>query len=178
MKFIKQDIDGLFIVEPNLFTDERGVFRRSFCEEEFNKAGIVFNVSQGNISENKNKYTLRGFHYQKSPSNESKIMTCVSGSIHNIVLDLRKDSRTYLKWVSLRIDAKNRKSIVVPAGCANAFLTLSDNTIVNYFMGDAFRQDSYRGIRFNDPHFEFDWPHQPLFISDKDKSFPNFSDEK
>ena len=131
MKFISQNINDLFLIIPDLHRDERGVFRRSFCKEIFEKNGVEFNSLQGNISENFNKHTLRGFHYQSSPSDESKIITCVTGALFNIVLDLRKKSKTYKQWSSLEIDSKQRQSIYVPAGCANAFLTLKDNIVAH-----------------------------------------------
>ena len=168
MKFINQKIDGFYLIKPTLHQDERGVFRRSFCEDEFASHGIKFNVKQGNISENFKKHTLRGFHYQISPSKESKIISCITGSLFNVVIDLREGSKTYHEWISLEISANKKESIYVPPGCANAFLTLSDNTIVHYYMGDSFSPDSYRGIRYNDPMFSVKWPFQPKIISDQD----------
>ena len=107
MKFISQNINDLLLIIPDLHRDERGVFRRSFCKEIFKKNGVNFNSLQGNISENFNKHTLRGFHYQSSPSDESKIITCVTGALFTIVLDLRKKSKTYKQWSSLEIDSNN-----------------------------------------------------------------------
>ena len=177
MKFIEQKIIGVFLIEPSLHHDSRGVFRRSFCVEEFNNAGIDFTVKQGNISQNFHKHTMRGFHYQVEPSKESKVILCVTGALYNIVLDLRKDSPSNHQWVALEIDAENRQSIVVPAGCANAFLTMADNTIVHYYMGDSYAPNSYRGIRYNDPRFGFEWPCEPEVISEKDKNLADYSDE-
>jgi len=174
MKFISQEIIDLFLVMPDPHKDERGVFRRSYCIDEFKKQGIDFKVKQGNISENYNQYTMRGFHYQVEPSKESKIISCVRGSIYNVVLDLRKTSKTYKKWVALQIDSEERESIYVPTGCANAFLTMKNETIVHYYMGDTFNPDSYRGIRYDDPHFSVEWPHPPKFISQKDLNLPDF----
>ena len=176
MNFISQNINDLSLINPDLHIDERGVFRRSFCKEELRKNGINFNALQGNISENFNKHTLRGFHYQSSPSNESKIISCVTGSLYNIVLDLRKESSTYKKWSSLEINSKDRQSIYVPAGCANAFLTLENNTIVHYYMNDSYNPNTYRGIRYNDPAFSFKWPHEPEIISEKDLNLSDFID--
>lgn len=177
MKFIEQKISGLFLVEPSLHQDDRGVFRRSFCVEEFNNAGINFTVKQGNISQNFYKHTLRGFHYQLEPSRESKVISCIIGALYNIVLDLRKGSQTHYQWVALEVDAESRQSIVVPAGCANAFMTMDDNTIVHYYMGDSFAPNSYRGIRYNDPMFGFVWPCEPEVISEKDMNLADYSDE-
>ena len=176
MNFISQKINGLFLIIPDLHIDERGVFRRSFCKEVFEKNGVNFNSLQGNISENFNKHTLRGFHYQSSPSNESKIITCVTGSLFNIVLDLRKKSNTYKQWSALEINSKKRQSIYVPAGCANAFLTLEENTIVHYYMNDSYNPNTYKGIRYNDPAFSFKWPFEPKIISEKDLNLPDFID--
>ena len=176
MKFISQKINDLFLIIPDLHRDERGVFRRSFCKEIFEKNGVNFNSLQGNISENFNKHTLRGFHYQSSPSDESKIITCVTGALFNIVLDLRKKSKTYKQWSSLEIDSNKRQSIYVPAGCANAFLTLEDNTIVHYYMNDLYNPNTYKGIRYNDPLFSFKWPCEPKIISEKDLNLPDFID--
>ena len=176
MKFLPQKINDLLLITPDLHQDDRGVFRRSFCEKEFKEYGIDFGVKQGNISENYKKHTIRGFHYQVAPSNESKIISCVTGSIHNVVLDLRKSSTTYKKWLGLDISATKRESIYVPAGCANAFLTMQDNTIVHYYMSDSFRPDTYRGIRYNDPAFSITWPHKPKVISSKDLNFPDFKE--
>ena len=177
MNFISQKINGLFLIIPDAHSDERGVFRRSFCKEIFEKNGLSFNVLQGNISENFNKHTLRGFHYQSSPSNESKIISCVTGSLFNIVLDLRRNSNTYKQWCAIEINSQERQSIHVPSGCANAFLTLEDNTIVHYYMNDYYNPTTYNGIRYNDPAFSFKWPFEPKKISDKDLNFPDFVDE-
>ena len=174
MNFVNQKIDGIYLIKPTLHQDERGVFRRSFCEDELSSIGIKFTVKQGNISENFKKHTLRGFHYQVHPSCESKIITCVTGSLFNAIIDLRKESETYLNWVSLEISAKNKESIYIPAGCTNAFLTMSENTIVHYYMSDSFNPNRYRGIRFNDPKFNVEWPCDPKVISDKDLNIPDF----
>ena len=177
MKFIPQSISGLYLIEPTLHEDERGVFRRSFCVDEFERNDIKFDVKQGNISENFNKHTLRGFHYQVSPSRESKIISCATGSLYNVVLDLRKDSETFKKWIAIQISARKKESVYVPAGLANAFLTMEDNTIVHYYMGDAFSPNTYKGIRYNDPMFSVEWPCEPRVISDKDLNFPDFKDD-
>ena len=177
MKFIAQSIPGLFLIFPDLHQDDRGVFRRSFCKAEFAQHGIDFDVKQGNISENFKQHTMRGFHYQVPPSNESKVISCVSGALYNVVLDLRKDSKMYQKWVVLEVSAVKRESMHIPAGCANAFLTMEDNTIVHYYMGDYFGPSAYRGFRYNDPKFAVKWPCEPEVISEKDLYFPDFEEE-
>ena len=175
MKFIFQSIEGLVLIRPEVFDDNRGAFRRNFCAKELKENGIEFPVLQGNISENKSIFTLRGFHYQKKPSNESKILTPITGGIHNVVIDLRSDSPTFLKSVALDILSSSRDSLHVPAGCANAFLTTAADTVVHYYMGDYFKPESYAGFRYNDPYFDVQWPHAPMVISDRDAAFPDFS---
>jgi len=177
MKFIEQSIPDLFLICPDIHKDDRGVFRRSFCKTEFLQHGIDFDVKQGNISVNYMKHTMRGFHYQVSPSKESKVISCVTGALYNVVLDLRKNSTTYQKWAALEVSSAKRESILVPAGCANAFLTMEDNTIVHYYMSDSFSPNTYRGIRYNDPKFAINWPCEPEVISEKDSSFPDFEEE-
>jgi|TARA_B110000008_G_scaffold273726_1_gene308446 dTDP-4-dehydrorhamnose 3,5-epimerase len=174
MRFIEQQIKGLYLIKPNTHEDNRGVFHRSYCEDELKQVGINFKVKQGNISENFNKHTLRGFHFQKPPSKESKIISCVTGALFNVVIDLRRDSKTYHQSVILSISSHIKESIHVPAGCANAFLTMADNTIVHYYMGDSFNPDTYAGIRYNDPMFSINWPCEPSVISDRDLNIPDY----
>jgi len=175
MKFIEQSIDGVILIIPSVFEDERGAFRRNFCAQEFKEKGIDLSVCQGNISENPNQFTLRGFHYQKSPSRESKLLTPVSGELYNVVIDLRPLSKTYLEWLAVEVSAGRRESLLVPAGCANAFLTMQHNTVVHYYMGDYFKPETYSGFRYDDAFFSVQWPCLPAVISERDASFPDFS---
>ena len=175
MKFLHQSIEGLILIEPDVFEDNRGSFRRTFCAKELKENGIDISVSQGNISENTAQYTMRGFHYQKEPSSESKVITPISGSIWNVLIDLRPTSISYLKSIGLQVSSSRRESLHVPAGCANAFLTLDANTVVHYYMGDYFKPDSYAGFRYNDPFFNVEWPHPIAVISERDQNFRDFS---
>ena len=176
MKLLRHSISGLYTIIPDLHKDERGVFRRTFCKDELSKHGIQFEVEQGNVSENYKKYTLRGFHYQDKPTKESKIITCITGSLYDVVIDLRVDSETFKEWVAIEISSEKCDSIHVPAGCANAFLTMSDQTVVHYYMGDFFNPDTYKGIRYNDPAFKVEWPCEPEIISDRDLNFPDYQE--
>ena len=177
MKFYHQSIEGLTLIKPEVFEDNRGAFRRTFCARELKANGIELSVCQGNISENTDQYTMRGFHYQKNPSSESKILTPVSGEIYNVVIDLRPSSSTFLKSIVLDVSSSRRESLHVPAGCANAFLTMAANTVVHYYMGDYFKPESYCGFRYNDPYFNVQWPHEVAVISDRDRTFSDFSIE-
>lgn len=175
MKFHEQRLQGVFLIEAEPFVDDRGVFRRQFCDVEFANHGIASGVRQGNVSENIHQYTLRGFHYQEHPHGEGKTLTCLRGKIYDIIVDLRPDSETYLQWLSFELSGENRKSIHIPPGCANAFLTMESDTLVQYFCSEPYAPDFERGIRFDDPLFSFSWPHKPEFISYKDRNHPDFA---
>jgi len=178
MKFFEQKIPNVYVIKPEPFMDKRGLLRRNFCQREFAEHGISIDIKQCNISENSLRYTLRGFHYQRHPFQESKVLSCIKGSLYDIVVDLRPDSPAYLQWVSLDLTEENRMSLYVPAGCANAYLTLSDNTRILYYHSDFYTPNAEGGIRYNDPFFKFQWPAEPLVISEKDKSYSAFIPDK
>jgi dTDP-4-dehydrorhamnose 3,5-epimerase len=174
MKFKELKLPGVFCIDAEPFIDERGAFRRHFCEKEFAENGIVNNMKQSNVSENKFAHTLRGFHYQIGEHAEGKTLSCLSGKIFDVVVDLRKDSPTFMQWISLELSAENRKSVHIAPGCANAFLTMEDNCLIHYYCSTSYNPSSERGIRYNDPAFNFEWPTTPKVISDKDLNHPDF----
>jgi len=174
MIFHKQKLSGVFIIEPKPYSDERGLLRRHFCQREFNEQGIVIDVKQCNISENKKQHTLRGFHYQLPPYGENKILSCIKGAIFDVIVDLREDSKSYLKWESFELTEENRLSLYLPKGCANAYLTLQDNTWIFYYHSEYYSPMAEAGIRYNDPLFDFKWPAEPKIISHKDLEILNF----
>ena len=176
MKFNELSISGSFLIEPELFCDERGIFRRHYCKEEYAAHGIKTGVLQGNVSENPYLHTLRGFHYQLAPHAEGKTISCIIGSVFDIVVDLRKDSTTYMKWESVTLDSDKRNALYVPPGCANAYLTTESNTIVHYYMSELYAPNSYQGFSYKDPEFNFMWPSDVKRISHKDKNLPNYLD--
>ena len=174
MKFSKLLLKDTWLIEPNIYEDSRGSFRRSFCQEKYKEYGLESDMSQGNISENTYKGTLRGFHYQIGKHKEAKTITCINGSVYDVVIDLRKDSPTYLKHTALEISSINKKSIYVPKGCANAWLTLEPNTIIHYYMSNSYKPGFDYGIRYDDPFFDIKWPFLPEVISQKDQNYNNF----
>lgn len=174
MIFHKQKISGVFVIEPESYADRRGLLRRHFCRREFDKQGIMTEVKQCNISENKKRHTLRGFHHQLSPHGEDKVLSCIKGAIFDIVVDLRPGSSSYLKWLSFELTEENRLSLYVPKGCANAYLTLKDNTWVFYYHSEFYTPKAEGAVRYNDPLFKFKWPAEPAVISDKDRNYPDF----
>jgi len=169
---------GAYLIEPEPFIDPRGTFRRHFCAREFAAHGLDCAVLQGNVSENPHKGTLRGLHYQVAPHQEAKTISAIRGSVYAVVADIRPWSATYLRWQGVTIGDYNRASLHVPVGCAAGILTLEDNTILQYYVSQAFNADSYRGIRWNDPAFGFAWPEETARISDRDRGFPDYRVEK
>lgn len=176
MKFNELCISGAFLIEPELFCDERGIFRRHYCKEEYETHGIKTGVLQGNVSENPHEHTLRGFHYQLSPHAEGKTISCITGAIFDIIVDLRKESKTYMKWEAVNLDSDKRNALYVPPGCANAYMTTASNTIVHYYMSELYTPNSYQGFSYKDPEFNFKWPSEVKYISKKDKDLPNYLD--
>ena len=174
MKVIPQKIFGMSIIIPRILFDKRGSFRRSFCKKILKKNKIIFNVCQGNLSENMRKGTLRGFHFQKNTNKDAKILTCVRGKALNVTIDLRKKSKTYLTIKKTLLSEKNKYSLLVPSGCANAFLTLQNNTIIHYYMNDYYKKNTDIGIRYDDPIIKIKWPLKPKVISDRDLAFKDF----
>lgn len=174
MKVISHKIQGLYVITPKILFDKRGSFRRSFCKKVLKKNKIIFDVCQGNLSENMRRGTLRGFHFQKNKNKDAKILTCVRGKALNVTIDLRKKSRTYLAIKKTLLSEKNKYSLLVPPGCANAFLTLRNNTVIHYYMNDYYKKNTDIGIRYNDPIIKVRWPLKPKVISNRDRGFKDF----
>jgi dTDP-4-dehydrorhamnose 3,5-epimerase len=167
-------IAGVFEIrlEPKL--DERGFFARSWCQKEFESHGLNPKLVQCNISFSTRKGTLRGMHYQVAPYPEVKVVRCTRGSIYDVVVDLRPQSRTFKGWISAVLTAANRNAIYVPEGCAHGFLTLEDQSEVFYQMSEIHNLESARGVRWNDPVFQIAWPVRIEVISERDRTYPNF----
>jgi dTDP-4-dehydrorhamnose 3,5-epimerase len=175
MKFSQTEIPAVYIVGLEKREDERGFFARGWCQKEFDQQGLPTGVVQANISYNRHKHTLRGFHYQVSPSEEDKLLRCTRGAVYDVVLDLRPESPTYKRHVSVVLSGANYLMILVPKGCANAFLTLEDDTEVSYLVSEFYAPPAERGVRWNDPTFAISWPViEPAVISEKDRSWPDF----
>ena len=173
MSFFPLPIKGCGILSFESFEDERGSFRRNFCVETLAEFGLDFTVRQGNLSHNIARGTLRGFHYQRGQAAESKLVSVVSGSIFNVIADVRSDSPTFGDYYSCVLTPSEGQCILVSAGCANAFLTLSPNTNVHYYMNADFDPSSYCGFRYDDSLFDVTWPFEPSVISQKDLDYPS-----
>lgn len=173
MIFTPGKIQGTFLIVPQPIRDERGFFARCFCKKEYLQAGIDFDCMQCNLSHNQHAGTLRGMHYQEEPYFEKKIVTCISGSVFDVVVDLRKDSSTYLSWEGFLLSAENHQAVFVPEGLAHGFLTLEDNTCLYYQMSEYYHKGFDRGIRYDDPKIGIEWPSvDRLIVSERDEKLP------
>ena len=155
-------------------SDQRGFFARCWCKKEFESNDLNSELVQCSISFNIKQGTLRGMHYQAQPHAEIKLVRCTSGSIYDVVLDLRPSSPTYKHWVGVVLTAAERNMMYVPKGCAHGFLTLEDKTEVFYQMSEFFSSESSRGVRWDDPAFGIVWPRPVVVISERDRMYPNF----
>lgn len=174
MKINKTKINGVYIIEPEPREDLRGYFVRVFAIEELRKEGINFSIVHINRSLSKEMGVIRGMHYQDSPHQEDKIIQCLDGEIFDVALDLRPDSKTYGQWFGEKLNSDNKKMMLVPKGCAHGFQTLKENTVVEYFVTEYYAPSSERGVRYNDPKFNINWPINEAILSDKDKNWPDF----
>ena len=174
MHFIPQKLAGAFVIELEPHQDERGFFARAFCEQEFEAHGLPAHFPQSNLSRNSHFGTLRGMHYQAAAVREAKLVRCVRGAIHDIIIDLREGSPTRFEWIGAELSADNGRALFVPEGFAHGFITLAGDTDVFYQMGAPYRPEGARGLRWDDPRFALRWPCEPRVISDRDRTYPDF----
>lgn len=175
MKLEPLRIAGAFKIVLNEFVDERGLFARTFCKDELQRAGIEFDLYQSNTSFNVKSGTLRGMHFQKAPKAEKKIVRCTMGAVYDVVLDLRPDSPTYLQWDAVELTAENRLSLFIPEGVAHGFQTLADSSEMLYLVSAPYVPELYSGVRWNDPKFGIRWPGPAQkIISEKDATYPDY----
>lgn len=171
MKFTEQKIAGVYLIEMEPFKDERGSFARQFCRKELAAHGLDFDIKQCNISNNIHKGTLRGLHVQKAPYPEIKIVSCLQGSIFDVIVDLRPQSATYLQHLSTELSAENGRMLYIPPYCAHGFQTLQDNSVVYYQLGEFFYPQAYDGVRYNDPKLAISWPIANPILNQRDKNY-------
>jgi dTDP-4-dehydrorhamnose 3,5-epimerase len=168
-------LSGVVIVSPELHSDERGFFARTWCQREFAAAGLPLTLAQSSVSWNVRKHTLRGMHWEAWPQLESKLVRCTRGAIFDVVVDLRPESSSYLEHFGLRLGADDHRALFIPPGMAHGFLTLTEGTEVLYQMDSFYAPAAERGARWNDPAFGIDWPATPAVISERDRCFPDFA---
>lgn len=177
MQFHELRVRGAYLITPEAKGDERGFFSRMFCEKEFAAFGLESRFVQVNNSGSSKKGTLRGMHYQLAPAEEVKLVRCVKGKLWDVVLDLRRDSPTFGQWDSAELTAENRKMMYIPKGCAHGFITLEDNSEVIYLVSEFYSSSLERGVRWNDPRFNIQWPFHPTVLSERDRAHPDYLEE-
>ena len=172
MIFHKTSLKDAYLIELEKRGDDRGFFARTMCREEFVAHGLDTDYVQQNTSFSARKGTLRGMHYQVSPYAEAKLVRCIKGALVDVIVDLRRDSPTYMNHESFELDEENRRQLYVPRGFAHAFQTVSDNVEVNYLVSAPYVPSAERGLRYSDPALRITWPLPVTVISDKDASWP------
>lgn len=172
MKFTETPIGGAFVIDLDRVEDERGFFARSWCEEEFRANGLNPRIVQCNVSYNRHKGTLRGMHFLDQPYQETKLVRCTMGEIHDVIIDLRPGSAAFLRTFGVELSAANRRMLYVPEGCAHGFVTVTDEAEVFYQMGQRHVPGAGNGVRWNDPAFGIEWPIEPIVVSMRDASWP------
>ena len=172
MNFFKTKLKGLFVIEPEIYEDNRGNFYRVFCQNELKQIGYNKSIVQINQSFNKKKSTIRSMHFQYPPMAEIKIVRCTAGSIFDVAIDLRANSPTYLQWYSETLSAENKKMIYIPEGFAHGFQTLEDNIEIIYLHTEFYSSELESAVRYNDPKFNISWPLELTVISERDKNHP------
>ncbi len=174
-EFIETDIDDVKIIMPRIFPDERGMFFEAYKRDEFLKNEIKENFVQHNISISR-KNVVRGLHYQLNPYAQGKLVSVMSGKIFDVAVDIRKNSPTFGKYISIEIDSNNMKMFWVPRGFAHGFLSLEEDTKVSYLTTNEYSHDHERGILWNDPILGINWPVKKAIVSERDSSFPGLEE--
>ncbi len=173
MKITSTGFQDLLLLEPHVFTDERGYFIESYNKLTLEKHGVYINFVQDNQSYSR-KGVLRGLHFQKKPFGQTKLVRAITGTILDVVVDLRANQPTYKKVYKVELSAENQKQLLVPVGFAHAFIVLSDTALVLYKCDNYYNKSVEGGLRFDDPELEIDWmfPKEKLIVSAKDLELP------
>ena len=174
MRFTETRLAGAFVVEIEPRVDERGHFARTFCRDEFARAGLPVDFPQCNVSHNARRGTLRGMHWQADPHPEGKLVRCTRGAILDVIVDLRPGSPTFRQWVAVELDEDAANALYVPPGFGHGFQTLRDRSDVLYYMTEVYHPTLTRGARWNDTAFDIDWPISDPILSERDATYPDF----
>ncbi len=176
MKVIETEIKDLYMIEPQVFGDSRGWFMESWSQKKMEEAGLFYNFVQDSHSFSEKKGTLRGLHFQKGSSSQAKLVRCVRGTVLDVAVDLRKNSKTYKKWVGCILSEENKKQFLIPRGFAHGFLTLTDNVEFVYKADNYYDPQADRNIIWNDEEINVDWGIENPILSEKDKKAPKLSE--
>ena len=172
MKITKTKLDGVVIIEPDVFGDNRGFFMESWNKKKMEEAGLFYDFVQDNHSKSTVKGTLRGIHFQKGDKAQAKLVRCVKGAVLDVAVDLRKNSPTFKQWVGVELSAENKKQLLIPRGFGHGFVTLTDDVEFLYKADNYYAPEADAGIRWNDPDIGVEWGIENPILSEKDKKNP------
>jgi len=175
MKFTPTNVEGAWLVDIERLTDDRGFFARAGCQREFAGHGCEEAFVQASLAFTARRGTLRGLHFQRAPHEEAKLVRATQGAAYVVAVDLRRDSPSYGRWCAAELTSENRRMFYVPPGCAQVYQTVSDATEMFYQMSAFYEPAASRGVRYDDPGFEFRWPLEVAAISQKDRSWPDYA---
>jgi dTDP-4-dehydrorhamnose 3,5-epimerase len=175
VQFRQTNLADVRLIELEPAVDERGFFARTFCEREFAEQGLQTRFVQHSISSTTRTGSVRGMHFQRPPHEEVKLIRCIAGAVHDVLIDLRAGSPTYLKWEAYALTAQNRRQLYVPAGFAHGFQTLAPDSVVAYLISAFYAPEASAGFRHDDPAFAIPWPLPVADISAKDLGWPDFA---
>jgi dTDP-4-dehydrorhamnose 3,5-epimerase len=175
MQFRAAQLEGVRLIDLEPVPDERGFFARTYCEEEFAAQGLETRFVQHSMSHTGRRGSVRGMHFQRPPHEEVKLVRCIRGAVHDVLIDLRPNSPTYRRWESYELTADNRRQLYIPAGLAHGFQTLMPDTEVAYLISAFYTPAAAAGLRYDDPAFAIEWPLPVADISAKDRTWPDFS---
>ncbi|MFA0467821.1 dTDP-4-dehydrorhamnose 3,5-epimerase [Vibrio breoganii] len=175
MKITQTELDGVLIIEPKVHRDDRGWYSEIYSERSLSEAGISFRAVQDNHIKSK-KGTLRAIHFQNNPKAQAKLVRCTKGQVHDFIVDLRKDSPTFKKWIMVELNADNKRQVLVPAGFGHGVLALEDDTEVTYKVDEFYYPEHDRAIHWADPELDIKWGIEEPLLSNKDKNAPYLKD--
>lgn len=176
MKFTKTKLDGVVIIEPDVFGDHRGFFMESWSQKKMEEAGFFYNFVQDNHYMSYVKGTLPGIHFQKGDKTQAKLVRCVRGAVLDVAVDLRHNSPTYKQWEAVVLSEENKKQLLIPRGFGHGFVTLNDEVEFLYKTDNYYAPEADGGIRWNDPEIGVDWGIENPILSTKDKMNPFLKD--
>ena len=176
MKVTKTKLDGVVIIEPDVFGDHRGFFMESWSQKKMEEAGLYYDFVQDNHSMSSVKGTLRGIHFQRGDKAQAKLVRCVRGAVLDVAVDLRHESPTYKRWVAVELSAENKKQLLIPRGFGHGFVTLTDEVEFLYKADNYYAPEADGGIRWNDPEIAVDWGVENPILSAKDEKNPLLKD--
>lgn len=178
MKITKTKLEGVVIIEPDVFGDNRGFFMESWNKKKMEEAGLFYDFVQDNHSKSTAKGTLRGIHFQKGDKAQAKLVRCVKGAVFDVAVDLRKNSPTFKQWVGVELSEENKKQLLIPRGFGHAFVTLTDDVEFLYKADNYYTPKADAGIRWNDQNIGVEWGVENPILSEKDKKNPFLKDCK